>query len=69
MAYDENLAAHVRALLCDRDDVEERPMFGGLTFMVGGRVCCGVNTDELVVRLAPADPEGRSPGATCGRWT
>jgi TfoX/Sxy family transcriptional regulator of competence genes len=57
MAYDEQLAARVRALLADREDVSERKMFGGLTFMVGGHMCCGVNRDELIVRL---DPKGES---------
>jgi hypothetical protein len=51
MAYSEELADRVRALLKDRDDVAERPMFGGLTFMVGGHMCCGVHGDELIVRL------------------
>jgi TfoX/Sxy family transcriptional regulator of competence genes len=55
MAYDEGLAAGVRALLAERDDVTERPMFGGLTFIVSGHMCCGVNKDELIVRL---DPDG-----------
>jgi TfoX N-terminal domain len=53
MAYDERLAARVRALLAGRADVSERKMSGGLTFMVGGNMCCGVNGDELIVRLDP----------------
>ena len=53
MAYNENLAARVRALLADRNDVRERHMFGGLTFMVAGHMCCGVNGDELILRLDP----------------
>jgi TfoX/Sxy family transcriptional regulator of competence genes len=53
VAYDENLAARVRALLAGRTDVGERKMFGGLTFMVSGQMCCGVNGDELIVRLDP----------------
>ena len=53
MAYDEKLAARIRALLADRTDVTERKMFGGLTFMVAGHMCCGVNADELIVRLDP----------------
>jgi TfoX/Sxy family transcriptional regulator of competence genes len=57
MAYDEKLAARVRALLSDRGDVAERPMFGGLTFMLGGHMCCGVNRDELIVRLDPAEED------------
>jgi TfoX/Sxy family transcriptional regulator of competence genes len=53
VAYDEQLAARIRALLADRTDVREQKMFGGLTFMVGGHMCCGVNRDELIVRLDP----------------
>lgn len=53
MAYDERLAARVRALLADRTDVSEQKMFGGLTFMLAGHMCCGVNGDELIVRLDP----------------
>ena len=53
MAYDEHLAARVRTLLASRTDVSERKMFGGLTFMIGGNMCCGVNSDELIVRLDP----------------
>lgn len=55
MAYDEQLAARVRSLIGNRTDVSERKMFGGLTFMIGGNMCCGVNRDELIVRL---DPDG-----------
>jgi hypothetical protein len=58
MAYDEHLAARVRALLANRADVSERKMFGGLTFMVGGNMCCGVNKDELIVRLDPEREQG-----------
>jgi hypothetical protein len=31
--------------------VVEKPMFGGLTFMVAGNMCCGVNRNELIIRL------------------
>jgi hypothetical protein len=53
MPYDQELAARVRALLAGRSDLREQKMFGGLTFMVGGGMCCGVNGDELIVRLDP----------------
>ena len=53
MAYDEKLAARIRAILADHADVREQKMFGGLTFMVAGRMCCGVNGHELIVRLDP----------------
>ena len=51
MPYDRALADRVRAVLSDRDDVAERQMFGGLTFMVRGHMCCGVAGDDLMVRL------------------
>ena len=57
MPYSEPLANRVRALLSDRDDIAERPMFGGLTFMLRGHMCCGVHGDELIVRLHPDDED------------
>jgi TfoX/Sxy family transcriptional regulator of competence genes len=53
MAYDETLAVRVRDLLGDRAAATEKKMFGGLAFMVGGNMCCGVHGDELIVRLEP----------------
>lgn len=65
MAFDEVLASRERALLADRSEVSERQMFGGLTFMVSGHMCCGINKDELIVRLGPDDEEAalRAPHA------
>jgi hypothetical protein len=37
MAYDEDLADRVRAVLPTAEAVAERQMFGGLAFMLGGR--------------------------------
>ena len=51
MAYDPGTAERVRRSLADRDDVVEKRMVGGLSFMVGGRMCCGVTSSGLVVRL------------------
>ena len=51
------LIDRVRALLADRDDVVERRMVGGRSFMVDGRMVCGVVGGELMVRLGPADYE------------
>ncbi len=57
MAYDEELAERIRSALAGREDVVERKMFGGLAFMLGGHMCCGVVEDELVVRLGPERAE------------
>jgi len=53
MAYDETLAARIRAAFRGRRDVTERKMFGGLSFMYRGRMCCGVIGTKLVVRVVP----------------
>jgi hypothetical protein len=54
MAYDEALALRVRPLLAEQEDLREQKMFGGLAFMVGGHMCCGIVGDELMVRVGPA---------------
>ncbi len=53
MAYDEGLANRIRTALRGRDDVVEKKMFGGLTFMVAGTMACGVVHDDLMVRVGP----------------
>jgi TfoX/Sxy family transcriptional regulator of competence genes len=53
MAYDEALASRVRAILRGQEDVTERKMFGGLAFMVRGRMACGIVHDDLMVRVGP----------------
>jgi TfoX/Sxy family transcriptional regulator of competence genes len=51
VAYSEELADRVRAALADRSGVAERRMFGGLAFMLAGRMFAGVIGERLVVRL------------------
>ena len=52
MAYDEGLATRVREVLGDQPGVAEKKMFGGLAFLVGGNMACGVRGEDLIVRLA-----------------
>jgi TfoX/Sxy family transcriptional regulator of competence genes len=54
VAFDQALAARVRKALAGRKDVVEKRMFGGLTFMIAGKMCCGIIYDELMFRLAPS---------------
>jgi TfoX/Sxy family transcriptional regulator of competence genes len=51
MSYDERTVARVRRLLAGRADVVEKRMVGGLSFMVNGRMCCGVTRAGLMVRV------------------
>jgi TfoX/Sxy family transcriptional regulator of competence genes len=51
MAYDENLAARIRARIGPRPDVTERHMFGGIAFLLAGNMAVGVHDSELLVRV------------------
>lgn len=51
MAYDEGLAERVRNLLADERGLAETKMFGGLSFLLDGKMCCGVVKDELMARV------------------
>ena len=55
MAFDEGLAERIRRLLGNRPNVDERKMFGGICFLVAGKIACGVMGDDLLVRVAPTD--------------
>ena len=54
MAYDDELASRVRRALARAQHIEERQMFGGLAFMVGGKICVSVGRDRLMCRIDPA---------------
>ncbi|MGD2047943.1 MAG: TfoX/Sxy family protein [Chloroflexota bacterium] len=53
MAYDEGLAQRIRETLGDRPGLEEKKMFGGVGFMLYGNMACGVNKEDLIVRVGP----------------
>ena len=67
MAYDEELADRMRALLDERDPVEKK-MFGGLAFLVGGKMAIVASGQGgAMVRVDPeesdhlCDAEGVEP--------
>ena len=53
MAFDEGLAQRIREALDEPDGLSEKKMFGGLCFLVGGNMACGVIGEELMVRVGP----------------
>jgi TfoX/Sxy family transcriptional regulator of competence genes len=58
MAYDEELAARIRALVGDRDDLTEQKMFGGLAFLVGGNMAIAASGQGgILVRVDPEESE------------
>ena len=52
MAYDQKLAERIRLQL-DGLPVVEKKMFGGVGFLLNGNMACGVNKDDLIVRVDP----------------
>jgi len=54
MAYDEELADRIRALLGDRAGLTEKKMFGGLAFLIGGNMAIAASGQGgLLVRVDP----------------
>ena len=56
MAYDEALAERVRDALGPRPDLTERAMFGGLAFLLDGRMALAVSgSGGLMMRADPTE--------------
>lgn len=56
MAYDEELADRIRALLGDRAGWREQKMFGGLAFLIGGNMAIAASGGGgILVRVDPAE--------------
>jgi hypothetical protein len=57
MAFDESLAARIRAALTRRKGIDEKKMFGGVCFLLNGNLLVGVWKDSLIARLGPDEGE------------
>lgn len=57
MAYDELLAARVRDLVKDIPRFDEKKMFGGVGYLLNGNMACGVNKEDLIIRVGPEEYE------------
>ena len=53
MSYDEALAARIRDALAGRPDISERHMFGGVAFLLDGKMVCGVAGADMMLRVGP----------------
>jgi TfoX/Sxy family transcriptional regulator of competence genes len=63
MAYDEDLAARIRELIGGEPDIAEKPMFGGLAFLVNGNMSVAASgKGGLMVRVPPDDTESLLEG-------
>ncbi|WZO97495.1 TfoX/Sxy family protein [Isosphaeraceae bacterium EP7] len=53
MAFSESLAARTRDALARERGITEKKMFGGLCFLLNGKLLVGVFKDSLLLRLGP----------------
>lgn len=53
MAYNEQLSDRIRMALDGTDNLVEKRMFGGIVFMINGKMCLGVDKDDLLIRCLP----------------
>ncbi len=59
MAYDEDLADRIRALVASERGLSEKKMFGGLAFLVGGNLAVAASGQGgILVRVDPARSDG-----------
>jgi len=58
VAYDEDLANHIRELIAGEPDITEKKMFGGLAFLVGGNMSVAASGQGgLMVRVDPQETD------------
>ena len=57
MAYDEELHLRMQRVVAARAGVTEKKMFGGVCFLLDGKMFCGIVKDEMMVRVGPAAHE------------
>lgn len=51
MAFDQNLADRIRIYLGAHPRITEKKMFGGLTFLLDGKMTVGIMKNNLMVRI------------------
>ncbi|NJK95714.1 MAG: TfoX/Sxy family protein, partial [Bacteroidales bacterium] len=54
MAQNEILTQRVREALVHLEDVQEKKMFRGITFMVNGKMCFSTGDQRLMCRIDPS---------------
>ena len=67
MAYDEELAGRIRALIGDDPAVSEKKMFGGLAFLIGGNMAIGASGQGGILVRADPDESDTLMAATTAR--
>lgn len=51
MAYNEDLADRIRVYLGAHHQISEKKMFGGLAFLLNGKMTVGIMKEDMMVRV------------------
>lgn len=65
MANNEQLSQRIREALIHLDNVQEKKMFRGITFMVNGKMCFSSGDQRLMCRVDPAIHDELVLNQTC----
>ncbi len=57
MPYDQTLAQRIHAVLQTHPEIIEKKMFGGVGFILHGNMACGVQGNDLIVRVGAENNE------------
>lgn len=57
MTYNEKLAEMIRESIKGKRNITEKKMFGGLAFLIKGKMFCGIVKDDLMIRTGPENYE------------
>jgi TfoX/Sxy family transcriptional regulator of competence genes len=69
VAYDEELAHRIRAVLAGTTGVSEKRMFGGLGFLVNGNLAASASSrGGMLLRVDPADTDALVAAQMIGRY-
>ncbi len=53
--YNEETADRMKKLMRKHKGIKDKKMFGGVSFLLNGKMFCGLIKDDIVVRINPDD--------------
>ena len=57
MAFNQTLANRIDRKLAGIRGMKSKEMFGGICFLLKGKMCCGVIKDEMIIRVEPSNSD------------
>ena len=57
MAYNKEIDLRIKKIVSNWKNTENKKMFGGVCHLIDGKMFCGVNNDNLILRLGAENAE------------